>query len=443
LTIGVETLTRSPLTRDILPVTDRTRRLATPIALSLVVGVGVWAALRFTAPRPHASETIPNLYVPDPGDGFDTERWLQAIEKVKADRAGFGANVAMNVPAQLRHYEDRHWFLAAQVADVKKHNLQTCQDFVDLASMISRGDMSAVPAVTDDFVLLGVGARTDAGSFTKFVDDQTVPLYDESQLRDEYTRIESKSPKAPAEKGDTKSKDPTQNRGKAQQKAENNGQSKSPSDEKTMLMRYYDSPEMRQRMFADYESIRSLAQNFRGRSYDLQNPNDRQAMKMVMLSSLRPQALKVLQEVASDYRKQFDRPLPVSSLVRPEQYQLTLRRYNRAATTIDTPPHSTGLAFDIDYRYMSVAEQNFVMADLARLKDAGRIEVLRERNSNFHVFTFLDGVRPSDDLITASRADVGAPPDEPESPKKPEPKATPARKRAPEKSTKSKPRAKR
>jgi hypothetical protein len=213
-----------------------------------------------------------------------------------------------------------------------------------------------------------------------------------------------------------------------------------------MLAQYYASPEIRQRMFADYESIHSLAQNFRGRSYDLQNPNDRQTMKMVMLSSLRPQALKVLAEVASNYRKQFDRPLPVSSLVRPEQYQHTLRRYNRAATTIDTPPHSTGLAFDIDYRYMSVAEQNFVMADLARLKDAGRIEVLRERNANFHVFTFIDGVRPSDDLIAASREDVGAPPDEPEEKSKPDPKPAPARQRAPEKSaksTKSKPRAKR
>jgi hypothetical protein len=114
-----------------------------------------------------------------------------------------------------------------------------------------------------------------------------------------------------------------------------------------------------------------------------------------------------------------------------------LRRYNRAATTIETPPHSTGLAFDIDYRYMSVAEQNFVMADLARLEDAGRIEVLRERNANFHVFAFLDGVRPSDDLIAASRAEVGAPPDEPEDPTKPEPKATSVARKAPEKPSKT------
>ena len=416
----------------------------------MVIGTGVWAALRFSAPRWRASQTTAyvSLSTTDAGGTFDSERWFQAIDKVKADRAGFGANVALNVPAELRHYDDRHWFLAAQVAEVKKHNLQTCQDYVDLASMIKREEMVPVPAVTDDFVLLGVGAKTDDGQFTRFLDDQTIPLYDESQLREEYARLESKPAKAPPPIADTKSKAPSKNQGKAQQKPANNGaeQSKSP-DERTMLARYYDPPEMRQRMFANYESVRSLAQNFRGRSYNLEDANDRQAMKMVMLSSLRPQALKVLQEVASDYRKQFDRPLPVSSLVRPEQYQHTLRRYNRAATTIDIPPHSTGLAFDIDYRYMSVTEQNFVMADLARLKDAGRVEVLRERNANFHVFAFIDGVRPSDDLIAASREDAGAPPDEPENPNKPEPKPSPARKNATKKpakpSTKSKPRAKR
>jgi hypothetical protein len=69
---------------------------------------------------------------------------------------------------------------------------------------------------------------------------------------------------------------------------------------------------------------------------------------------------------------------------------------------IETPPHSTGLAFDIDYRYMSAAEQTFVMAELARVKNEGRIEVIRERNANYHVFAFINGTRPGDDLITAS-----------------------------------------
>jgi hypothetical protein len=47
------------------------------------------------------------------------------------------------------------------------------------------------------------------------------------------------------------------------------------------------------------------------------------------------------------------------------------------------------------------------MNELARLKDEGRIEVLRERNANYHVFVFLDGTRPGDTLITASLEEVG------------------------------------
>jgi hypothetical protein len=56
---------------------------------------------------------------------------------------------------------------------------------------------------------------------------------------------------------------------------------------------------------------------------------------------------------------------------------------------------------------MSGAEQNYLMGELARMKDEGRIEVLRERGANYHVFAFIDGQRPSDDLITASLVDAG------------------------------------
>src|SRR5205814_2721831 len=141
--------------------------------------------------------------------------------------------------------------------------------------------------------------------------------------------------------------------------------------------------------------------------YDLGNATDREALKIAMLSSIRPAALKILEEVAAVYSRQFNRPLPVSSLVRPEEYQHTLRRFNRYAVLIDTPPHSTGLAFDIDYRYMSGAEQNFLMTELARIKDEGRIEVIRERGANYHVFAFIDGQRPSNELITASLEEAG------------------------------------
>jgi hypothetical protein len=58
---------------------------------------------------------------------------------------------------------------------------------------------------------------------------------------------------------------------------------------------------------------------------------------------------------------------------------------------------------------MNIAEQNFVMNELARMKAEGRIEVLRERGANFHVFAFIDGQRPSDDLINASLNEAGRP----------------------------------
>ena len=253
--------------------------------------------------------------------------WTEAVEKVKADRGEpMGGGAPVETPAELKHYSERYWFLATQIAEVAQHNIPTCQDYFDLASMLERGEMVSVPGVTETYVLYGVAQRADDSEFTR---DENVSSV------------------------------------------------------------------------GDSASLYALAKNFGGRSYNLDNPADRQALKSNMLSSLRPAALKILEEVAAAYHQQFDRPLPVSSLVRPEQYQQVLRRFNRNAVMIETPPHSTGLAFDIDYRYMSGPEQTFVMAELARLKNAGRIEAIRERNANYHVFAFIDGARPNDELISA------------------------------------------
>ena len=215
--------------------------------------------------------------------------------------------------------------------------------------MLERRELVPVPAVTDSYILFGIGQRANEEPFEPFEEDN------------QNTNAEPKA--VPPEA---------------------------------------------------YQSLQNLARSFNGRSYDLNNPSDRYALKVNMLSSVRPEALRIIEQVATAYRGQFARPLPVSSLVRPEQYQHALRRVNRNAVTIDTPPHSTGLAFDIDYRYMSVAEQNFVMRELARLKNEGRIEVIRERSANYHVFAFINGARPNDDLITASLEKAGAPPKEEE-----------------------------
>ena len=319
------------------------------VVIALTCGA-VWAVFHFKAKRRLAQSQTSSSNITN---SLDAAAWYRAVEKVKADRGGEGAG-ALEIPPELKHYEERYWFLATQVAEVERHNIYTCQDYLDLATLIERGEMVPVAAVTDTYVLLGVGQRADDSEFSRYEVDKTEP---------------------------------------------------DQSDE---------PPVLRENLSREYEALQTLAKNFNGRSFNLDNPADRLELKMNMLSTVRPQALKIMEEVAAAYRRQFDRPLPVSSLVRPEQYQHSLRRVNRNAVTIDSPPHSTGLAFDIDYRYMSVAEQNFVMSELARIKNQGRIEVIRERNANFHVFAFLNGSRPGDDLVAASLEKAGAPPVEEE-----------------------------
>jgi len=340
------------------------------------------------------------------------------MEKVKEDRGGGG----IEIPSELRHYNDRHWFLATQVAEVRKFNLQSCQDFVDLAAMIERGELVSLPAVTDTYILFGVGARVDGGVFTRYVANQNIELNDEAGLRDAYARLESAHAKlqndisglqtqlTALKKSDITKQDELQKEIAArQQELKSNDKDKAQLDE--YYGQAYGSPESRQKLLRDCDSLKTLAKNFGGRSFNLDDSSDRQALKIYLLSSLRPPALKILEEIAKEYHDKFDRPLPISSLIRPEQYQRALRKVNRYAVLIDTPPHSTGLAFDIDYRYMSGAEQNFLMTELARMKDEGHIEVIRERGANYHVFAFIDGQRPSDELITASLEEAGGGPE--------------------------------
>ncbi|HSE17167.1 MAG TPA: DUF5715 family protein [Pyrinomonadaceae bacterium] len=322
------------------------RRVALCFVLMIVAGAGVWAAFRFRAVRRNQlAKTSGFNFTPN-----TTADWNLAVEKIKAERdASLGG--ALEIPPELKHYEERYWFLATQVAEIEKYRIHTCQDYLDLAGMIERHELVPVPAVTDSYILFGIGQRANEETFEPFVeaDDQN------------------------ANAGEPKAVPPEA-----------------------------------------YRSLQTLAQDFNGRSYDLNDPSDRYALKVNMLSTIRPEALKIIEQVASAYHRQFERPLPVSSMMRPEQYQHSLRRVNRNAVTIDAPPHSTGLAFDIDYRYMSVVEQNFVMRELARLKTEGRIEVIRERSANYHVFAFINGARPSDDLISASLEKAGAPPKEEE-----------------------------
>ena len=394
--------------------------------------VAVWAVVRFTdlkRYRPGSSSTDVSNAASNRVDS-----WARAVEKVKEDR-GEAAGGPIEIPPELKHYSERYWFLATQVAEIEKHNVHTIQDYLELAAMIQRGEMVTLPGFTDSYVLYGVGERADEAPFSRFEGDRSVELYNEAQLTEAYKRLEERRASIKAEISSLNSQAGKLKRGERSKRSELQKQISarqqelnSLDEDKASLDESYGNAASRQKLFRDYESLQALAKNFAGKSYDINSPSDRQRMKIDMLSSLRPEALKILEEVASAYHRQFDRPLPASSLVRPEQYQRALRRVNRNATRIETPPHSTGLAFDIDYRYMGAAEQTFVMSELARLKREGRIEVIRESNANYHVFAFVNGVRPSDDLIAASLEEAGRPVQQAHHAKAAKPKQT-ARKR--------------
>jgi len=116
-----------------------------------------------------------------------------------------------------------------------------------------------------------------------------------------------------------------------------------------------------------------------------------------MLAFVRPPTLSMIEELGKAYQAKFDRPLAITSLVRTDEYQRTLRESGNA-NAIDTglEPHTTGLAFDVFYKFMSAAEQEFLMGELARLERGGRVETLRELRDHYHVFVFPDGRAPDE-----------------------------------------------
>src|SRR5215213_5809426 len=207
------------------------RRVALFLVLMMVAGAAVWGAFHFRAVRRNRllQSTTESNFTSNT-NGLD---WNVAVDRVKAERdASLGGN--LEIPPELKHYEERYWFLATQVAEIEKYGVHLCQDYFDLAGMIERREVVPLPAVTDNFILFGIGQRANEEPFEPF-------------------------------------EEPNQN---------TDAQPKSPSPEA-------------------YQSLQNLAKNFNGRAYDLNNPSDRYALKVNMLSAIRPQALKIIEQVAT------------------------------------------------------------------------------------------------------------------------------------------------
>ena len=345
-------------------------------------------------------------------------RWTLAVQQVKADRGEpMGKQAKVEIPNQVRHYGDTRRFLAIQVAEVKEHDLHTPQDLVELGEMVANGEMVSLPQATDQYVLFGVGANAGKNPFTRYINGKSVPVYNETGLRREYQELTEARIRREQEIATLKQeisglgKKERSKRAKLQtQITAAQAAIKASNEDKELLDRFYNNADTRERLFNQYRSLETLSKNFRERDFNIEDDSARRDMKVRLLSSLRPEALTVLEEIAAAYYEKFQRPLPITSLVRPDEYQHALSKVNPNATKIETPPHSTGLAFDIYYRYMTAAEQAHVMDHLSKLKDAARIEVLRENRDHYHVFAFVDGNRPNERLIAASRSGTAAVP---------------------------------
>jgi Family of unknown function (DUF5715) len=292
-------------------------------------------------------------------------------------------------PPELMLYPDRKRFLAIQVAAANTEKYARPSDLASLARLVRDGELQTLPALGQDYVLDGVGEDVKEDPLAHF---------------DAATGLEVPLVADPAE---------------AEREAAELSASKRPKDaERAALMRkLYGDPASRALLARDYEAVTALAKDFGGETYDLRDPEDREAFQSRLLSALRPAARQVMLELAAKYHARFGRCLPVVSMVRTERYQRLLSRVNANATHIDVPPHTTGEAFDITYRYMPSDEQNFLMAEIAALEDAGKVEALRERRNCFHVFCFASGHGPEETAIAAARAAIVA--DQEEEPERP------------------------
>jgi hypothetical protein len=325
-----------------------------------------------------------------------------------------GRQATVKIPAELKHYKDTRRFLAIQEAAAKEAGLVAPRDFVEFAGMIRDGaQWVEVPKLGGGYVLYGVGLMA-AGRPTHYdsKSGKSVPLFageddlkafvdnsdaERARLEAELKSLASDLKQLPKENKEERARMQSET---AAKKKELDGL----KEEAELVGAYYETPKGRRKLFDEYETLASLARDFGGSAYDLRDAASAKEFEARLLRFVRPQALAVLEELAAGYQSKFERPLPVTSLVRTEEYQRRLRETgNPNAADVSVPPHTTGLAFDIFYRYMTAAEQEFLMDEIARLERDGRVEALRELRDHYHVFVLPKGHRPSEKAIEKAK----------------------------------------
>jgi hypothetical protein len=368
--------------------------------------------------------------------------YAEAVLKIEEGRGeAAGRKAEVEIPPELKQYSEVRRFLAIQGAAAAEAGVRPPHDFAELAGMIEGGrELVEVPRLGRGFVLYGVGL-TATGALTHYdlKAKKVVPLYAnveeleaaERGLSEERERLSNGLHEIEVRLKELGRKERD---ARAQLLADSAAKKKeltAASEKEKLLAEYYGEPGAKarektgERLFAEYAAIERLARDFGGRSYDLRDPAASREFQARMLSYVRPAALAMIEELGTAYESKFGRLLPITSLVRTEEYQRLLRESgNPNAADVAPPPHTTGFAFDVYYRYMTAAEQEFVMGEIARLERAGRVEALRELRDHYHVFAFAEGRPPAAEAVDKilGKRTKQAEPAKPEKPEKKEAK---------------------
>lgn len=321
-----------------------------------------------------------------------------------------GRRARVDVPAELEHYKDRRRFLAIQAAKTTEDKLDIPHDFAELASLIRRdGHLVELPQLSTGYLLYGVGYEA-TNEFTHYDarrGKSVTLLANEQELDNEQARTSASRAELAALLRQLKRQLVEVGKGEAEARAAllaaiavSENASENVKARRELISDFYDDATSRRTLFSEYETLRQLAADIGAHTYDVSQPDARKRLKMRMLSFVRPETRRAIEALAEAYQSRFKRRLMVTSLMRPQEYQRRLRESGNAnAAEVEAPPHATGFAFDLYYGFMSAAEQQFVMDEIARMERAGTVEALRERRDHFHVFVFSDGRPPAEESV--------------------------------------------
>ena len=94
------------------------KRVVLLILLVIAIGAAAWGVLYFKNLKRIRVSAEQNGA---PASNIKSVQWSDAVELVKGDRGeSISGGVAVETPPELKHYSDRYWFLATQVAEITR-----------------------------------------------------------------------------------------------------------------------------------------------------------------------------------------------------------------------------------------------------------------------------------------------------------------------------------